>query len=318
MHPSTFDHLTRRLSTLSRRDLTKALLFAATAIRLTPVRIVQAQDNGAVPPGGACAERFECQQDPMRGEAICADNGFTSDGDLNCCANDGCCASDADCCGDLRCAPTGDVCSICRQPPFPTRLLGQACDSDDDCLASVTCTVGCVSQRCTCLDGSSAATPPAEPPLPLIPDAESAMAFAEWLSLLENGERYDILYRTLHPDAQSLIPPRVITRWYRRESATRGAEQAEAVKVRFIPWTWQVTGTTYPETAEIAFRQELADGTLLRDEVRLVKDQWGNWRWFFGRDRAFVEEQIARHGRRRERDQGSVEPAPEPAIAPPE
>jgi hypothetical protein len=30
--------------------------------------------------------------------------------------------------------------------------------------------------------------------------------------------------------------------------------------------------------------------------VRLVKDPFGNWSWFFGRDRAFVEEQIIRYG----------------------
>lgn len=238
----------------------------------------------------------------MRGEAICAENGFTSDGELNCCANDGCCASDADCCGDLRCAPTGDVCAVCRQPPFPTRMLGQACEADADCLASVVCEVGCRSKRCACLDGATPTVPAVQPDLPLIPDAESAMAFAEWLSLLEATESYDILYRTLHPDAQALIPPRVITRWYRRESATREAEQAVAVKVRFIPWTWEVTGAAYPETAEVAFRQEMADGTILRDEVRLVKDPFGNWRWFFGRDRAFVEEQIARYGGRGDDD----------------
>jgi hypothetical protein len=46
----------------------------------------------------------------------------------------------------------------------------------------------------------------------------------------------------------------------------------------------------------VALRQQLSDGTVIRDEVRLVKDPLGNWSWFFGRDRAFVEEQIARYG----------------------
>ena len=66
------------------------------------------------------------------------------------------------------------------------------------------------------------------------------------------------------------------------------------MKVRFIPWTWDVTGQTYPDTAEVAFRQSAADGAVVRGEVRLVKDEHGNWSWFFGRDRAFVDEQIAR------------------------
>ena len=57
-----------------------------------------------------------------------------------------------------------------------------------------------------------------------------------------------------------------------------------------------MTGKTYPETAEIAFTQNLARRKSVRDEVRLVKDRDGKWRWFFGRDRAFVEEQIATFG----------------------
>jgi hypothetical protein len=44
----------------------------------------------------------------------------------------------------------------------------------------------------------------------------------------------------------------------------------------------------------VVYRQQFADGSDVRGEVRLVKDYAGNWRWFFGRDRAFVEEQIAR------------------------
>jgi probable HAF family extracellular repeat protein len=44
----------------------------------------------------------------------------------------------------------------------------------------------------------------------------------------------------------------------------------------------------------VAYHQQFADGSDVRDEVRLVKDYWGNWSWFFGRDRAAVAEQIAR------------------------
>ena len=40
----------------------------------------------------------------------------------------------------------------------------------------------------------------------------------------------------------------------------------------------------------------MANGSAIRDEVRLVKDHAGTWSWFFGRDRAFVEEQSARYG----------------------
>ena len=100
----------------------------------------------------------------------------------------------------------------------------------------------------------------------------------------------------MHPDAQTIIPREAVTGWYENEFLYLGEPAARAIKVRFISWTWGVTGATYPETAEVALRQQLSDGTVVRDEVRLVKDPFGNWSWFFGRDRAFVQEQIARYG----------------------
>jgi hypothetical protein len=65
--------------------------------------------------------------------------------------------------------------------------------------------------------------------------------------------------------------------------------------VRFVEWTWPVTGKTYPITAEVSFRQPFANGTVAEEVVRLVQDANGEWRWFFGRSREFVDEQIARH-----------------------
>jgi hypothetical protein len=231
----------------------------------------------------------------MQGEAICADNGFISDGDLNCCANDGCCETDADCCGDLRCAVSYEICAgFCTRPPMPTRAVGQVCASHYDCFSWPGCFARCEDQRCTCT-----VTPPlvAETPdSPDIPDSEAALAVAEMVSGLEVTGGFRALYDAMHPDAQALIPREAVMGWYENEFVHRGEPAARAIKVRFITWTWGVTGKTYPETAEVATRQQRADGTVVRDEVRLVKDQFGNWSWFFGRDRAFVEEQIARYG----------------------
>ena len=56
-----------------------------------------------------------------------------------------------------------------------------------------------------------------------------------------------------------------------------------------------MTGVTYPETAEVTYWQRFATGPAVREAVRLVRDDAGAWRWFFGRDRAFVDEQIARY-----------------------
>jgi hypothetical protein len=98
----------------------------------------------------------------------------------------------------------------------------------------------------------------------------------------------------MHPNAQYNIPREAVIGWYQEKFAPLGAEVADPIKVRFISWTWDVTGQTYPQTADVAYRQRFADGREVRGEVRLVKDDRGNWSWFFGRDRAFVEEQIAR------------------------
>jgi predicted metalloprotease len=54
-----------------------------------------------------------------------------------------------------------------------------------------------------------------------------------------------------------------------------------------------VTGQTYPNTAIVSFKQPFADGSVVEDVVRLVQDDKGEWRWFFGRSREFVDAQIA-------------------------
>lgn len=295
MKRSAFDRLTNVFSNLSRRDIGRALLFAATAVPLTPVRIARAELKGVVVLGGACTVSTECRQGDMQAEAICADNGFTADGALNCCVESGCCISDADCCGDLRCAPTGDVCSVCRMPPFPTRSRDQLCASDDECIPSVVCTVACTNGRCGCGDLPEQPMDGA-PTLPDLPDVDTSLAAAEELSRLEASSQIESVYDLLHPNAKAIVPFAVVAGWYADASPARGASPADALKIRFIPWTWEVTGQTYPNTAEFAYRQTLADGTTIRDEVRLVKSDNGVWRWFFGRDRDFVEEQIAQYG----------------------
>ena len=203
--------------------------------------------------------------------------------------------SDADCCDDLRCAPAPDVCNVCLKPPFATRNRGQLCASDDECIPSVVCTVACVDSRCACPDLPEQLVDGA-PTLPDLPDVDTALAAAEDLSRLEASNQIESVYDLLHPAAKAIVPFAAVEGWYADASPARGASPAAALKIRFIPWTWEVTGQSYPYTAEIAYRQTLADGTSIRDEVRLVKADDGVWRWFFGRDRDFVEEQIARYG----------------------
>ena len=295
MEGSTFDRLTKMAFSGSRRDLLRILVAAAAAAHMTSIRVAMAQSGGIVPPGGLCSTSADCLQQEMHGEAICADNGFGSDGELNCCANDGCCETDADCCGDLRCAVGYEICpGFCTRPPMPTRAVGEVCTSHYDCFNWPGCFARCEDQRCTCT--VTPALVSERPDTPDIPDSEAALAVAEMLSGLEATSGFRALYDAMHPDARAVIPREAVIGWYENEFMYRGEPAARAIKVRFISWTWGVTGQTYPETAEVALRQQLTDGTVLRDEVRLVKDPFGNWSWFFGRDRAFVEEQIARYG----------------------
>jgi hypothetical protein len=136
-----------------------------------------------------------------------------------------------------------------------------------------------------------AAAPPA-PSAP--PDEEQAAATAVYLSRLEAGGDLDTLYAWLHPDAQAVVPREVVAGWYNTEVIPRGPNPIHVTSVEFTDWTWDVTGARYVRTAEIAYDQTFADGSVESDVVRLVQDDQGLWRWFFGRDRAFVDAQIDR------------------------
>jgi hypothetical protein len=139
-----FDELVRRLA--GRDDRRRLLRGAAGAtLALLAVRLPAgaAQQTGTIALGEACQRADQCLQDYMGSEIVCADNGVAKDGSSNCCRDDGCCTRDADCCGDRLCAPSGDVCSYCALPPFPSRLLGETCDANEQCVPSVVGPVIC-------------------------------------------------------------------------------------------------------------------------------------------------------------------------------
>lgn len=289
MDARTFDTVVRIVA--SRRSFAAALV-ALAAVARGGSNPVAAQDLGPIVVNGAtCAAAGECRRMDLGEPPRCADNGFGPEGTTHCCVDAGCCVSDADCCGDLRCAPAPDVCNVCRRPPFPTRFLGESCVSDDECAPTVIGTVGCAAGACAFTDGRP--TPPA--PERRI-DPEAALAAAVALSVLEAEGRFAELYERMHPDARAFIPEQAVAGWYRDAFAPLGPQPAEAVKLRFADWTWEVTGQVYPDTAVVAIRQPFADGSVRREEVRLVRDWDGEWAWFFGRDRAFVAEQVARYG----------------------
>jgi hypothetical protein len=124
-------------------------------------------------------------------------------------------------------------------------------------------------------------------------ELQCAAATAVHLTELEVAGDFDRLYAWLHPDAQAVVPHAAMEGWYRDVFAQRPPDWMTVDDVRLVEWTWPVTGKVYPSAAEVTFRQRFGDGEETEGVIRLVRDQ-GVWRWFFGRDRAFVEEQIAR------------------------
>jgi hypothetical protein len=143
--------------------------------------------------------------------------------------------------------------------------------------------------------------------LPNASRAEDAMEMAYFLSVLEANSQFNALYDLIHPDARAVVPRNAVVGWYFDYFAPRGASPAVITGVEFVAWEWAVTGKRYRNTAEVSFIQEFWDGgarTVLEDVVRLVQDDDGTWRWFFGRSREFVDEMIAAY----------VQPYPEDTL----
>lgn len=126
-------------------------------------------------------------------------------------------------------------------------------------------------------------------------DERAAADRAVELSWYESVGDVNALYDLIHPDVHSVIPRAAVIGWYQNDFFPLGPGVATVTGVRFVEWTWEVTGQTYPYTAEVSFLQPFADGSVADEVVRLVQDASGEWRWFFGRSREFVDEQIARY-----------------------
>jgi hypothetical protein len=126
-------------------------------------------------------------------------------------------------------------------------------------------------------------------------ELEKAAAIAVHLTELEVAEDHDRLYAWMHPDSQAVVPQAAMEGWYREAFAQRPPVWMTVDDVRIGEWTWEVTGKVYPSAAEVAYRQRFADGEEIEGVTHLIRDN-GVWRWFFGRDRAFVDEQVLRYG----------------------
>lgn len=121
-------------------------------------------------------------------------------------------------------------------------------------------------------------------------DLQTAALAARELSILESEGAWDTLYDRLHPDSQLTVDRATLAYWYETYFAPNGPIPATIDGVVLTPWTWPVTGRTYPQAAEVAYTQRFAGGQTVQDVVRLVLAPDGTWRWFFGRSPEFVEQ----------------------------
>src|SRR3954453_21073430 len=91
-------------------------------------------------------------------------------------------------------------------------------------------------------------------------DSQSATDAAFLYSYLESIGDYNTEYDFIHPDARAVIPRAAVTGWFLDNYWPRQPQPAAITGIRFISWTWPVTGVTYPHTAEVSFTQVFWDG----------------------------------------------------------
>ncbi len=141
-----FDKLTRSFAAGTSRRGALRLLAGAAASGFAPFLYAgrsQAQEVGLAP-GASCTSSSQCGQDG--GSVICADNGLTGDGSLNCCRTEGgYCASGNGCCGALACV--ANVCTGAGEPVTGGLPLGSACASSAECAVSGNGAVICASNE---------------------------------------------------------------------------------------------------------------------------------------------------------------------------
>lgn len=127
-------------------------------------------------------------------------------------------------------------------------------------------------------------------------DADVAAATAVLFSEFEARGDFHALYDSIHPDAHAVVSRSAVVGWFQNEYLPRGPGVITVTGVRFVSWTWEVTGQTYPYTAEVAFEQPFYnEGQTVSDVVRLVPFD-GTFRWFFGRNAEFVNYVVNTYG----------------------
>jgi hypothetical protein len=134
-------------------------------------------------------------------------------------------------------------------------------------------------------------------------DTREATFTAEEIFRLAYERKFNAMYDRIHPDAHAVVPRAAAVGTFEELYAIVQAGRSQIKEVEFGSWTWAVTGQNYPYAAFVRFEQPYTDTDgsekLLDDTMYLVKND-GEWRWFFGASKDFVEAQIERFGGRGE------------------
>ncbi len=155
MDERRFDRLTRNLaSSISRRGSLRLLASAGTSLlALVHGKGETAAQGWFLTAGDPCRTDDQCRG--ADAPLVCADNGFSNDGSLNCCTYAGSrCGADEHCCGTAYCDANG----LCTSQ-FDARGVGDPCQTTDQCRRSQTgaiCeyTVSTDDRRCCWYEGS--------------------------------------------------------------------------------------------------------------------------------------------------------------------
>ena len=83
------------------------------------------------------------------------------------------------------------------------------------------------------------------------------------LEVTGDSDALNRFYGLMHPDAQGIIPAGIVIHYSLDAYQPLGPKPAVvATTVTYQDWTWEVTGVTYPQAAEVSFRQDFADGAI--------------------------------------------------------
>ena len=110
--------------------------------------------------------------------------------------------------------------------------------------------------------------------------------------------KYNAMYDRIHPDAHAVVPRAAAIGTFRDVYSIAQAGKSVITGIQFGRWTWGVTGKTYDHAAAVAFTQPYVDNgqtKQLSDTMYLVSVS-GDWRWFFGSTKAFVDAAIQKYG----------------------